>query len=328
MAETEAIDAWIRDAEQRGAIAVLTHKNGDLDTVGSAQAIALALGPAARACGVHVSRPARRLLGHHLLEHRPLSSTRTQWPRQLGGVIIVDAAGPSQTGVDLPDAPRLILDHHSAGEGWAEREGDLIHISEATSTAEIVAKWLQTCRTEIIDHRIASLLLAGVIADTGHFRHADASALRCAATLSEHLDETLAVFIERMQENVHRNSERIGILTSLQRAEITQVGDMVVAHCRSGPHEGAVATNLVRAGADIAVAHRTTDEGQRLTCRARHAAVQNGVHLGTLCEHLAKTRGGEGGGHAGAAGWTAVELKGKAAVHAFLDELARGSGSP
>ena len=328
MVEAEAIEAWIKAAEQRGAIAVLTHKNGDLDTVGSSQAIALSIGRNARACGVHVSRPAKRLLEHHSLEHRPLSTSRTQWPRKLGGLIIVDAAGPSQTGVDLPDAQRLILDHHSAGEGWEEREGDLIVVSEATSTAEVVAGWLQTARPDLLDHRVASLLLAGVIADTGNFRHADASALRCAAGLSEHLDEALAVFIERMQANDHRNSERIGILTSLQRAEITQVENMVVVHCRSGPHEGTVATNLVRAGADIAIAHRNTDEGQRLTCRARHAAVQNGVHLGALCEHLAATRGGAGGGHAGAAGWTVVGLNGKAAVHAFLDELARGYGSP
>ncbi len=327
MAEAAAIEAWVKAAEQRGAIAILSHKNGDVDTIGSAQAIALAIGPTARACGMHVSRPARRLIEHHRLEHRPLTSTRTQWPRQLGGVIIVDAAGPSQTGVTLPEAPRLILDHHSAGEGWVERDGDMVVIDGATSTAEIVAEWLLDSRMEDVDARIASLLLAGLIADTGNFRHADASALRCAARLTDILDEPLAVFIERFQEEGYRTSERIGILTSLQRSDVTRVGGMVVAHCRSGTHEGAVATNLIRAGADVAIAHRITDEGQRLTCRARHAAVQGGVHLGALCEHLASTRGGVGGGHAGAAGWT-TQIEGKAAVHAFLDELARGPGAP
>ena len=72
MAEAEAIEAWIKAAEQRGAIAVLTHKNGDLDTVGSSQAIALSIGRNARACGVHVSRPAKRLLEHHSLGHLSL----------------------------------------------------------------------------------------------------------------------------------------------------------------------------------------------------------------------------------------------------------------
>lgn len=44
---------WIDSATERGAVAVITHKNGDMDTIGSALVIAKAIGPKARACGTN-----------------------------------------------------------------------------------------------------------------------------------------------------------------------------------------------------------------------------------------------------------------------------------
>ena len=49
------LNQWIGGALKRGAIAVLTHRNGDMDTVGSACALAQIIGSPARACGIHLS---------------------------------------------------------------------------------------------------------------------------------------------------------------------------------------------------------------------------------------------------------------------------------
>ena len=42
-----------------------------------------------------------------------MTAKGTAFPEQMGGIIIVDAAAPDQVGIDLPDVPRLILDHHA-----------------------------------------------------------------------------------------------------------------------------------------------------------------------------------------------------------------------
>ena len=47
------MNQWVGTSIKRGAIAVLTHRNGDMDTVGSACALARIIGPSSRACGVH-----------------------------------------------------------------------------------------------------------------------------------------------------------------------------------------------------------------------------------------------------------------------------------
>ena len=41
----EHLNHWIGESIKRGAIAVLTHRNGDMDTVGSACALANIIGP-------------------------------------------------------------------------------------------------------------------------------------------------------------------------------------------------------------------------------------------------------------------------------------------
>ena len=58
----EHLNHWIGESIKRGAIAVLTHRNGDMDTVGSACALANIIGPNARACGIHLSTMARTMI--------------------------------------------------------------------------------------------------------------------------------------------------------------------------------------------------------------------------------------------------------------------------
>ena len=112
----ERLNQWIGAAIKRGSIAVLTHRNGDMDTVGSACALANIIGPSARACGIHLSTMARAMIRKTSADFLILDQQSPSWPRNLGGLIIVDAAGPSQPGIVLPDVPKCIIDHHSAGK--------------------------------------------------------------------------------------------------------------------------------------------------------------------------------------------------------------------
>ena len=60
-ARIDDLKPWITTLED-GAIAVLSHKNGDMDTIGSATVLASWIGSRARATGIHADKVSRRLL--------------------------------------------------------------------------------------------------------------------------------------------------------------------------------------------------------------------------------------------------------------------------
>ena len=51
----EKLSAWIKVASAKGAIPVLAGRNGDMDTIGSAVALASS-NPNMLACGLHMGR--------------------------------------------------------------------------------------------------------------------------------------------------------------------------------------------------------------------------------------------------------------------------------
>lgn len=94
--DLESLHHWLREATVRGPVAVITGKNGDMDTVGSAIALATTH-PNFMACGVHLGRVARRLVESHHAPFRQLKSGSEQWPSSISAVVIVDAAAADQT---------------------------------------------------------------------------------------------------------------------------------------------------------------------------------------------------------------------------------------
>ena len=115
--------AWLMKAVERGPVAVITGKNGDMDTVGSAVALASSH-PHLMACGLHLGRIAKKMVEHHRAPFRKLTPHHRAWPSDLAGLIVVDAAAESQTGLTLPDVPKCILDHH-ATKAWNLGDTDL-----------------------------------------------------------------------------------------------------------------------------------------------------------------------------------------------------------
>jgi nanoRNase/pAp phosphatase (c-di-AMP/oligoRNAs hydrolase) len=298
-----ALDRWVTAAMKRGAIAVLTHRNGDMDTVGSACALARILGPMARACGLHQSTIARAVVKDTGAEFLQFTDGAV-WPRQLGGLIIVDAAGPSQPGVDLPDVPKCIIDHHAAGEAFDLGPEDLSIVWEVCSTAEIIQCFAEAHAADRLDDASRQLLLAGIVTDTGRFRHADAHALACASRLSDGASLDFAAFVERMESVELNHSQRVAIAKALSRVETLAAGKWFLSYTRASTNEGIVARSLISAGADVALVARRAEGETRLSARASRAATKGGVHLGELMQAMVDRSGGEGGGHAGAAGWT------------------------
>ena len=301
---THRLEEWLKNGIKAGLIAVVTHRNGDMDTIGSACALAAVLGNKARPCGVHVSRPAKRVIEATGFEFKKLDSNRPLWPKTLSGIVVVDSAGPGQTGLKLPKVPLCVIDHHaSTSDVWNCGDSDLIFSSNASSTAQIIADWIIEYHCNSLTKDIASLLLAGIITDTGRFSHGDSEALRISSLLvqdDEHLNEVLSLLDSAQPDR----STRIAMLKALSRVETKDAGRWLVGISDARSHEGQIASALIATGADISLVSNKVEDDVRLTCRVSRTAVSEGMDIGEVMVELSRKLGGEGGGHAGAAGAT------------------------
>ena len=302
--DLERLNKWVGSCLKRGAIAILTHRNGDMDTVGSACALANIIGPSARACGIHLSTLARAVVKQTNADFMILDPVKPSWPRDLGGVIIVDSAGPNQPGIVLPNVPKCIIDHHSAGTSFEYNDEDMEINWDTCSTAEIILAWAEKFVPSRIDESTRKLLLAGIVTDTGRFRHANSAALSAAGRLTESGEIDFSQFIEEIESIELNNSQRVAIAKALSRVETLNTGEWFLSYTRAGTNEGIVARSLITAGADVALVSRQSQGQTRLTARASRSATKGGVHVGELMQKMVDRSGGEGGGHAGAAGWT------------------------
>ena len=293
---------WLDAAIERGAVPVLTGQNGDMDTIGSAIALA-AIHPSLLACGLHLGRVAKRLVEEMKAPFRKIATHGTVFPDQLGGIIIVDAAAPSQVGIDLPEVPRLIIDHH-ATNGWKLRDGDYMMQWDVRATTEMVAAYMFQHAKEALSSPVRKMLLAGMITDTGRYRHADQSSFAITSKLLEDSDFDYAEFCDYIERETTSPSERGSLLRGLGRTKHHDAGDWSLVTTHAGTLEGRLAAMLLGTGCDVSLVSRHREGETRLTARATRTSTQKGVHLGEIMDSIAKQHGGDGGGHNGAAGWT------------------------
>ena len=244
------------------------------------------------------------------------------WPAKIGGIIIVDAASESQTGVEIPEGvPICVIDHHDTCD-WSFGEKDLEIRIDARATTQIVFQYLKENKPDALTDEVRKFLLARLITDTARFKHADRSSLECASEILEGAGFEYQEFVEQIQTEEINSSERGAILKALSRCQSTECGTWNLVHTHAGIHEGKVAGILIQTGAEVALVSRFRDGETRLTARAPRSSTINGVHLGQMMQTLSETLGGEGGGHDGAAGWTGKSDR-VAAESAFINLLAQ-----
>ena len=318
--QLHAFHAWLTEACERGPVPVLTGKNGDMDTVGSAIALA-ASHPRLMACGIHIGRTAKRVVENLQAPFRKIAAERTSWPAAMGGLIIVDAAAPGQVGVQLPEGvPMCIIDHHATSD-WELKDGDMNLQWEVRATTQIIDRYLMAYAPMARSDDVRKMLLAGLITDTGRFRHADAGAFESAQHMLTDSSIDYASFLQFIESETTSPSERGSLLRGLSRAKSVESGPWNIVHTYSGTLEGRLAGMLVGTGAEIALVSRFRDGQTRLTARAPRSSTQQGIHLGHLMSAIAERIGGEGGGHDGAAGWSGNTDR-IAAESAFIAQVA------
>ncbi|MBA3045530.1 MAG: DHH family phosphoesterase [Candidatus Thermoplasmatota archaeon] len=297
----------INKALATGKNAILMHSNADMDCVGSAAALSFHYGIECVMAPGGISHLGKKLLSALNLEARPNLETDG-----IDQFIVVDAQDDSSLGYSgTPWDRAIVIDHHRKKETM---NAALAIVDEnSSSCCEII--WEIIDRPKKISREMGMCLMAGIVADTGHFRRGGVSAFRCASEILEaaglSMDDILLLFESAEDQDMSR---RISRLKGAQRMKYDRVGEWLVAVTEIGAFEAAAAHALLSVGADVAFAGSQKEEGFRITGRANQSAVGTGVHLGELFHRIAGECGGEGGGHDGAAGFT-----GNGDVESMLD---------
>ena len=276
---------------------LLVHHHADADSVGSAIALATAF-PGARISATDGLSAAGKVMAERLdveIEARPPE----HWD---GTVVVVDTSNPEHC-APLPECESVVvIDHHQTAGEWPAGTL-LIHEPEAKSTAEIMTRLL-TQLGVVLTSEMALPLLAGVYADTGHFRHATCDSFGVAHTLAAAGGNPREAMI--LLDRVRPQAQRVLFLKAAQRLKFLQEGKWLLATTRTGSFESGTARLLVLLGADVALAASSNKKGQvRLSSRASSAVIEAGLNLAQLLETLANEQGGSAGGHPGAAGFQA-----------------------
>lgn len=281
----------------------LLHHNADADAVGAAIALAKRW-PGVLASHDDVSAAGRRVaarFGVEVLVDPPLDRFA------LG--VVVDTGSPQPLGALPPSLPLVLIDHHRP-QPWPQVVARLVE-PDITSTCEVALRLLWALGEGLTEEESLALL-CGLVADTQRFKLATKDTLSNAFVLMDNgasLAEAIALLEQPPPEE---RSERIARLRAAQRAQVKELGGLVVALSQVNSYEASAAGALVRTGADVALVAAQREGEASVSGRIRPGV---SLDLAVLMQEAAKSlgQGWGGGGHAGAAG-----LNGKGRAEAAL----------
>ncbi|MCX9011175.1 MAG: DHH family phosphoesterase [Candidatus Methanoperedens sp.] len=275
-------------------ILYLCHRNADPDALGSAFALKEAIGGTIGVidgCDRVASQIAKQLNIEYVLN--PADDYDL--------VVVVDTSTLTQlNGFQLKNY--AVIDHHAT----TSLNDDAIFFlrQNRSSTAEIVLGILNSMGAPI-KRRTAFALIAGILTDTGNFKHASADSFRAVAELIELSGIEYGEVMDVISSIPQDVSMRIAFLKAAQRAVIEKVDEWIIVTSQVSSFSGSAASNLVLVGADVAFVASKIDDVVKVSARARKYAINAGVNLARLMEEISARFNGTGGGHEGAAGMDA-----------------------
>ena len=207
--------------------------------------------------------------------------------------------------VDIPNVenkslitqPIIFIDHHSFPISNKKSQNKLSIIEDSyNSTSEIIYESFKNYNLEIPIPYIY-LIAAGIISDTGFFKHANTQVFRSLANLLE--NNVNYQEIVGLLDHKKDLSEKIAQIKGAQRIKLYRMQDKLVGISYVSNFRAKVATNLLKLGLDISIVYSKLNKGNFITARAKkHVCLETGLHLGKLLEIISD---GRGGGHDGAA---------------------------
>lgn len=298
--------ANVLDELWEGTTLVLSHRNADIDAMGCSIAVAAMFPNVTIGAVESVSKGANNLLANYgdrfqVLVDPSIQDERSPWDR----ILFVDTATPTQ--VDPYDrflSSSIVVDHHAINAALAEVNPRYHCEPNSPSCAQIIHRLALDAGAEV-DADAALALVAGILADTERFRIAPNLAVEDALVILHEGGLELPDVIQSIERPTYDRSHAIAMLKSAKRSEHFEIGRFIFARSRVGAFEASAARHLVHMGADVAIVASEDGDMTSLTGRVGKRAVDAGFHLGEFFQELARRIGGDGGGHAGAAGFKA-----------------------
>ena len=205
--------------------------------------------------------------------------------------------------VNQSPAIKVLIDHHHGKEDFADFE---LWDTKAAATCELLYQLIVDLGDrELVDKDIAESLYAGIMTDTGSFRHpnttqhvhevvADLISLKAdVAKVSKLIYDTNT--LEKLRFTGYALSEKLYVLEQYKTAYfVITAEDLKQFHSRTGDTEGLV--NYALSIQDITMAAIIIDRGDVIKLSFR--SIGNFAVNGLAAEHF------DGGGHKNAAGGT------------------------
>jgi phosphoesterase RecJ-like protein len=297
----------------------LFHPNADCDAIGSAVAL-LRNFPGFDISGSGgISRLGKRLL--ELVGEKVVDSP------DFGAYdrfVVLDTSNLPSLGIPeevLASRPKVIIDHHL--KNGNVKGVELYYCDDAKpSCAEIIWELLKARdggREGKIDRETAAALSAGILTDTAHLRFAKTSTVKALVEILDRSGLALEEVLALMEDDVPDMSRKVAFLKGAQRLRFEPAGEYIVAASNVSAFEGALSKTLLSLGADVVFVGAQAKKEFRVSGRATQALVRKGFHVGKLMEEAGRDMGGQGGGHAGAAGMSG-EGEMEAAVNILVEK--------
>jgi phosphoesterase RecJ-like protein len=287
-------------AALRGAdrIAIVSHRDPDPDTIGSALALGLGLESLGKRVSWHcadpVPEPQRFLRGSERFVTDPP-------PDDVDLVVTVDFGSVDRAKFAIPTRPTLVnIDHHASNDRFGT--ANLVDVTAAAS-AELVARVIDALGIAWTPD-MATAALVGIMTDTGSFQFpsTDARALERAARLRE-----AGADLQAITYNIFRNKRFEAIklwgfaFSRLERERDGQLvwtelraGDLARADARDEDVSGLVEQIARSAGMRVALLFNEQDGVIKISCRT--SQWEPSVDAAALMARFG------GGGHVRAAG--------------------------
>ncbi|MEM2878371.1 MAG: DHH family phosphoesterase [Candidatus Hadarchaeales archaeon] len=286
-------------------ILVLCHYNADPDAVASAvvlSEILKKLGAQTKAgASENISSAAQTLLEAYgkKVEIDPALDVDL--------VVLVDTSSFEHLGgygetLRSSGADIMVIDHHRPVEEMKKLSKMYFVVEEFTSESELIFRLASEMKQTLTPDQ-ASLLLAGILTDTGFFRLAKPETFEVVnSLLKAGAEYDKIVEIMKPPEDFPK---RVAILKGAGRSELHRIQGKLIVFSELGSFEGEMANVLLKIGADVAFVGSEDKDGVRMSGRGRPEIIkETGLHLGEIMENLGKSFQGSGGGHAGAASFT------------------------
>ena len=279
-------------------IALVSHRDPDPDTIGSALALGLGLESLGKQVSWHCADPVpeqQRFL------HGSERFTQAPPPEDVDLVVTVDFGSVDRAKFALPARPTLVnIDHHASNDNFGT--ANLVDVTAAAS-AELVSRVIDALGIKWTPE-MATAALVGIMTDTGSFQFpsTDARALDRAARLRE-----AGADLQAITYNIFRNKRFEALklwgfaFARLVREDEGQLvwteiraGDIEAAEARDEDISGLVEQVARSAGMRVAVLFNEQRGSVKVSCRT--SQWEPSVDASALMARFG------GGGHVRAAG--------------------------